>query len=157
MKDYVFIKGHPIATDRGLILKHRFALYEKIGPGPVNCHFCGDTIIWGTTKANDEIRVHCLDGDKTNIDPANLVPICICCLRIKTHHNPIPEGHPVYVNRNGRRSRGVERTCELCSKTFVIESANARNNPKAGRFCSGSCRSTATNREYWAKKRAQQA
>ena len=156
MKDYVSIKDHPLADARGYILRHRYELYEKLGRGPVPCHYCNSPLIWGRTKGPDELRVTYLDGNSANKTLDNMVPTCVSCLRIRTHHNPIPEGEPVFVNRNGRRSRGVARTCERCGTEFAVEASNARSNPKVGRFCSGSCRSRTTNEQYWAKKRAAQ-
>lgn len=131
---------HPLAGKNGYVPANRHALYSEIGPGPHKCYTCPRTLGWHellVVKIDDLYRVNC-----TN------------CVRTRNHPKRIQDGEPVFVNRNGRRSRGVERTCERCSKSFTVEAANFRINPKVGRFCSGSCRSIFINLEAAAKRRA---
>lgn len=134
---------HPLAARNGYVAAHRHALYEKLGPGPQKCHNCPRTLGW------HEILI-------TNIDGVDLIS-CASCIRHRVHPKKIQDGEPVFVNRNGRRSRGVARTCERCQASFTVEAANARANPKVGRFCSGRCRSIHVNLENSAKRRAAQA
>lgn len=66
---------HPL-TVRGKLLEHRKVLYDKIGPGPHPCHWCGVMLEWG---GRDGIIADHLDNDTQNNDPANLVPSCNHC------------------------------------------------------------------------------
>lgn len=134
---------HPLATKHGYVPAARHALYAELGEGPHKCYTCPKMIHW------PQIMICEIDG-QPRIN-------CASCLRRRNHPKAITDTEPVYVNRNGRRSRGAERTCERCSKSFTIEAANARFNPKAGRFCSGSCRSISVNLEIAAKRRAAKA
>lgn len=135
--------AHPLAKKNGYVPATRHALYAQLGEGPHKCYTCPKMLSWA------EILVSDIDG-QARIN-------CMSCVRIRHHHRPIPADAPIYINRNGRRSLGVERTCERCQKPFVVEASNARNNPKVGRFCSGSCRSIFTNLEAAAKRRAAKA
>lgn len=74
------VKDHPLLNAAGQIGEHRFVLYEKIGPGPHPCHWCGKLLDW--TKGQnwrEGIQSDHLDDNKTNNDPSNLVPSCFLC------------------------------------------------------------------------------
>lgn len=74
--------NHPLTTSQGLLYEHREVLYNKIGPGPHECHWnyltgCGNTALeWGGQRG---IVADHLDDDKQNNDPENLVPSCQNC------------------------------------------------------------------------------
>lgn len=72
--------GHPLASKLHTVFEHRFVLYEKIGPGRHNCHWCGLDIEWvrGRNSRGAIVADH-LDGDKESNDPENLVPACHPC------------------------------------------------------------------------------
>jgi hypothetical protein len=76
--------GHPLAYKDGRIKEHRFVLYEKIGPGPHACHWCGREIQWmpgGRAAFRDRrylVPDH-LDTNPLNNAPGNLVPSCVPC------------------------------------------------------------------------------
>lgn len=152
-------QDHRLAHKSGLILEHRKALYDKIGPGASACHKCDRRIYWtsGRGVGRDAISVEFLDGDKTNLDPANLAPLCGSCLRRATNANVIGDDEIVFVNKHGRRERGTGRQCQECGKPFTISLANERTNPKVGKFCSGTCRSIFGNRKRWDNWRANKA
>lgn len=147
MKLYTVDHDHPLADGMGRVLTTRHALYAKIGTGLHRCE-CDRMIGW------DQIRVRSLDGDKSNIDPANLAVTCMSCVHRRTHPKAIQPGEVVFINRHGRRSRGLERTCLRCSASFVIEASNARYNSKIGTYCSGRCRSIDINKKNAAARRA---
>lgn len=75
---------HPLASAAGSLLEHRKVLYDKIGPGPHECHWnyfsrCGETSLeWGGTRG---VQADHLDGDRLNNDPENVVPSCLACNR----------------------------------------------------------------------------
>lgn len=72
--------GHPLANKHGLVYVHRMVLYDKIGPGPHKCRWCGATVRWvlGGLIKGALVADH-LDWDATNNDPSNLVPSCNPC------------------------------------------------------------------------------
>lgn len=67
---------HPLAVE-GAVAEHRKVLYDAIGPGPHECHWCKRTLAWG--NGIEGICVDHLDGDKLNNNPANLAPSCHKC------------------------------------------------------------------------------
>lgn len=71
---------HPLATplSRGLIYEHRFNLFEKIGPGPHACAWCGCVVDWWG-REGVKLTVDHLDADHANNDVDNLVPSCHPC------------------------------------------------------------------------------
>lgn len=78
----VFVgRDHPLAHSRGTVWKHRLALYEATGPGYHPCHWCGAAVCWESRwpKGSDGLCVDHLDNNRSNNDPANLVPSCGRC------------------------------------------------------------------------------
>lgn len=71
----VKIPGHPLCpSGHSWVFEHRAALYEAIGPGSHDCHWCGTPVAWGDTLIADH-----LDGSLRNNAPDNLVPSCLNC------------------------------------------------------------------------------
>lgn len=72
---------HPLAR-HGELMEHRKILYDKIGPGPHECHWnsvrgCGKVNLeWG---GHGGIHADHLDDDRINNSPENLVPSCKKC------------------------------------------------------------------------------
>jgi HNH endonuclease len=56
------------------VYEHRYVLYERLGDGPQQCWWCGREVRW-----KKDLDVDHLDYDKSNNDPANLVPSCRAC------------------------------------------------------------------------------
>lgn len=77
----VTVHGHPLADRWGHVLEHRKVLYDKIGPGAHPCHWCGASVTWdsGYSLTTDHV-----DFDRSNNDPANLVPSCNPCNAART-------------------------------------------------------------------------
>jgi hypothetical protein len=76
----VYRPGHPLAGSGGKVYVHRAVLYDKIGPGPADCHWCGKTLHWTSTRGDKD----CLTADHLNSigddnSPDNLVPACPRC------------------------------------------------------------------------------
>lgn len=69
------VHGHPLADKWGHVLEHRKVLYDKIGPGPHACHWCGCAVTWGGLS----LTADHLDFDRANNAPSNLVPACNSC------------------------------------------------------------------------------
>jgi len=72
--------AHPLATSEGWVYEHRLVLYDAIGEGPHNCHWCKTPVLWikGLCRKGSLVPDH-LDGDKTNNTLSNLVPACNPC------------------------------------------------------------------------------
>jgi hypothetical protein len=145
MSLFISDSSHPLADRNNRIPITRYALYAKIGPGPHACTHCGTQVNWTKGQYGSGIVAFHIDGDRTNLSQDNLAPECLSCMRRRTSYNRIREDETVFVNRNGRRERGEHRNCKLCGKQFVVSLANLRTNPRAGQYCSGSCRSSARN------------
>lgn len=78
------LHDHPLSTSGGVVSEHRKVLFDRIGPGPHECHWnemygCGRASLeWGGLQG-DSLCVDHLDDDRTNNSPENLVPSCIAC------------------------------------------------------------------------------
>lgn len=68
---------HPeaIRTGQKRVYEHRMVLYDKIGAGPHDCHWCGSKFPW------EQVQPDHLDENKSNNAPDNLVPSCWPCNR----------------------------------------------------------------------------
>jgi hypothetical protein len=126
--------GHPIAPAGGLVAEARFVLYEKVGPGPHPCHWCGKVVPWvvGQKGNVDEcIVADHLNADPLNDSPENLVVSCGRCNR--TRGARVPDDELFIVRANGDRLRvGQRRTCRTCGGEF--ETTGTYRN-----YCSRSC------------------
>lgn len=69
---------HPLATKNGHVYVHRMILFDIIGEGWHDCHWCGRSVTWGK-RGSDMLQVDHIDGDKGNNTPGNLVPSCPNC------------------------------------------------------------------------------
>jgi hypothetical protein len=70
---------HPLARSRGVVFEHRQVLFNAIGTGTHACHWCDKPVTWTEGITADALVVDHLDGDRSNNDPANLVPSCNPC------------------------------------------------------------------------------
>lgn len=69
---------HPLSRG-GRTLRHRVVLWEKIGPGPHACNWCGRQVDWGYGINMENLIVDHVDLDPTNNAPENLTPSCNSC------------------------------------------------------------------------------
>jgi hypothetical protein len=69
-------QGHPLALLNGELAEHRKILYDAIGPGPHECHWCPKMLDWGGHKG---ITIDHLDFNKLNNNLSNLVVSCRPC------------------------------------------------------------------------------
>lgn len=136
-------KGHPIAPPSGVTLISRVVLYDKIGPGPHPCHWCGTLVEWMPgvgVRDPKALLVDHVDLDATNDAPGNLEPSCNPCnshRRLSGNSQLIRDDELVVVKADGRRVRGVQRECEFCGTAFVAAETQVKIG--RGRFCSRSC------------------
>ena len=153
--------NHPLATASGTVSVHRFILYEKIGPGPHPCHWCGKMIHWTTRRQGekakvDELVVDHLDNNPVNNAPANLVPSCHLCntSRGRPEHR-ITAQEPFVVWKDGSRHRATKRVCHECGQEFLVATAcltTPKAKPRTGFFCSASCARTFNAEERRSKR-----
>lgn len=131
--------SHPLATKCGNLPEHRIVLYNKIGPGPHNCQWCGDSVTWrvGARTAGGALVVDHLDEDARNNDPDNLVPSCHACNCFRNHPHAIKDGVPLITRKDGTRHQARAAICPTCVNTFLVEISDQRTN--RGLYCSRSC------------------
>lgn len=136
-------KGHPIAPDSGVVAVARLVLWNKIGPGPHPCNWCGMEVNWtpGNAYAPNTLIADHVDWDVTNDDPSNLVPSCNPC---NAHRRSKDNGAGGRIGAdeptilmNGKLTRAIERSCEHCGSPFLALPAKVKQG--RGRFCSRSC------------------
>jgi hypothetical protein len=75
-KEYVrrTCRGHAVADSNGKVYVHRQALYDRIGPGPHRCLWCGwDGLEWGLGQSDpNNLIVDHLNSDRADNRPDNL-------------------------------------------------------------------------------------
>ena len=127
----VKIPGHPLSHADGQVYTHRFVLYNKIGPGDHNCHWCQKQISWDGKGIKSIVADH-LDDDTQNNDPRNLTPSCRMCnserairANFLTH---CENGHEWIKENIYLRPDGVGRMCRKCSQNR--EKKRVRNQSK---------------------------
>jgi hypothetical protein len=131
--------GHPLAPPGGCLPAHRVALYEKIGPGPHPCHWCGKQVEWrvGAGSRPGALVVDHVDGDTKNNEPENLVASCVGCNSTRWHW--VGDTEDYVVRKNGTRLRVERRICAWCGETFTTAPYTAQA------FCSINCGTSKSN------------
>lgn len=135
-------RGHPLAPPSGIVAVSRLVLFDKIGPGEHDCHWCGEKVRWVVGKgpgAPGALIADHLNWDTHDDRPENLVPSCNTCNHRRTHSGVGPrlrDDEPT-VMWGGYRTRAVERTCEYCGAPFLTIPAEVKVGK--GRFCSREC------------------
>lgn len=79
----VYSPNHALADAVGNVYQHRQVLFDEIGEGPHDCHWCGQTVDWAGVNGK-RIDVDHVDGDKSNNDLGNLVPSCHRCNSLRS-------------------------------------------------------------------------
>lgn len=72
-------KGHPMANTNGTAYTHRVVLYDEIGPGVHECHWCQAQVEWLPKGEPNSLVVDHVNGWGDDNRPENLVPSCISC------------------------------------------------------------------------------
>ena len=75
----VTAKGHPLAGKNGRAYEHRVVLYDQIGPGPHECHWCSALVEWAPKGTPGELQPDHINNDGGDNRPENLVPSCRGC------------------------------------------------------------------------------
>lgn len=134
--------GHPVAPTSGIATVSRLVLYDKIGPGPHPCHWCGAEVAWivgGGPATPGYLLADHLDWDDQNDAPENLVPSCNHCNAHRTRDGDrrrIQDGE-LTMMWGGRKTRAVRRVCETCGSEFLTVPAAVKAGD--GRYCSRQC------------------
>lgn len=136
---FVWKPDHPLAHRRGIVREHRVVLYDKIGDGTHQCHWCKKEVVWHTLTniLPDSLLADHLDGDINNNSPENLVPSCNKCNSKRTVG--IKDGEVVYVDGSGRRYRGKINTCKHCLEEYVAPDTPSTRKSRGQTFCSRAC------------------
>jgi hypothetical protein len=71
--------SHPLADKRGKVYTHRMVLFDEIGYGPHECHWCGTEVDWLPKGDPQELQPDHLNniGDDNRLE--NLAPSCRAC------------------------------------------------------------------------------
>jgi hypothetical protein len=79
----VYLPNHPLSSKYGQVYVHRQVLYDAIGSGPHECHWCRATVNWAAKGAFDELQPDHLNGIGDDNRLENLVPACGPCNRTR--------------------------------------------------------------------------
>lgn len=133
----LYLPGHPLAGKAKYLPEHRVLLWNRIGPGPHPCHYCGTLIDWlpGEYTKKGALGVDHIDRNRANNNPSNLVPSCQACNNRNTSRTVLDE-EPFVARANGTRLRGESRDCMACGVKFITY---PDPRPNRGLYCSRSC------------------
>lgn len=141
-------KGHPLASKgKGQVKVHRKVLYDRIGPGPHPCHWCGKMLDWVVGDTKQTKHTGAIIADHVNEDtrdnrPENIVPSCHPCNNHRTERKSaffIRHDEPSVVRADGNRTRGVEAVCCGCGRKHVYPKNGGRRQDAIHFFCSRPC------------------
>jgi len=133
-------KSHPIAPPSGVVAVSRLVLYDKIGPGPHPCNWCGGEVDWKTGLVAGALIADHLNWDREDDRPENLVPACNPCnvnRQREFEDRAIADDDLTVIWGSGGRTRAIRRECEYCGVEFLTIPAEVKKGK--GRFCSRSC------------------
>lgn len=76
---YLSAPNHPLAGANGRVYEHRAVLFDDIGYGPHECHWCGTEVDWLPKGDPRELQPDHLNNDGADNRLDNLVPACRSC------------------------------------------------------------------------------
>lgn len=101
----------------GKAYEHRVVLYEKIGEGIHECHWCEKEVSW---FGDSRLVADHLDGDRWNNASSNLVASCWRCNMLRNNRPDFlthcVNGHEFTESNIYYRPDGEGRMCRLCCK-----------------------------------------
>lgn len=75
----IYVPSHPLAGKHGNAYVHRVVLFDEIGPGPHECHWCAAVVEWLPKGSPGMLVVDHVNEDKGDNRVENLVPCCLSC------------------------------------------------------------------------------
>lgn len=107
-------RSHPARTSTGWVQLHTMAAYDKYGPGPHPCHWCGRQVDWYfRTFAKDnpikKIVVDHLNWVTIDCRSENLVVSCNSCNTQRSRDEVSPRDRSLQVNQSFGRCTGCDR------------------------------------------------
>jgi hypothetical protein len=116
----VYLPNHPLARKDGSVLLSRAILYEKVGPFPCGCHWCGADIRWavGEPGPNAIVADH-IDTNRGNDVASNLVPSCSACNVQRSKYGKIKDDE-LQVLYCGNKVRARKFKCRICGTEKLI-------------------------------------
>ena len=144
----VWVPGHPLVRPddpEPVLPEHRVVLYDKIGPGPHPCHWCGKILEWKIKTSvrkgilSGSIVADHVDGNDRNNSPDNIVPSCHSC-NTKRGYNYRFNVTP-YVMKPGGRNAATEHTCQNCGTKFLTTKTGG------SKYCSVKCKGEGRTKE----------
>lgn len=135
--------SHPLAGASGIVSRSRRLLYDAIGPGWHECHWCKRAVRWlnargrGARGGATALLVDHVDGNTRDNALDNLVPCCHRCNIKREHPNTIASGELFITKADGKKARAVERYCCTCGEKFLADRAQVAIG--RGLYCSRSC------------------
>lgn len=108
---------HLLADTEGMVRVHRAVLYDKIGPGPATCHWCGRELAWKADGIRRVVADH-LDANTRNNAPSNLVASCRTCNVRRAKRDDFlthcGRGHRFTAENTYLRPDNKSRQCRTC-------------------------------------------
>lgn len=151
---------HPVAVINGAVkgpravkatvYEHKYVLYEKIGPGPHPCHWCGVPLNWIPGTREGALLADHLNEDKRDNRPENLVPACNGCNTIRSRREfrpAIEVGELFVVAKDGTKTRAGRVTCDVCQTEFLASVTRINNGTVT--VCSRVCAGIKGRRTRW--------
>jgi len=135
------------------VYEHKYVLYEKIGPGPHPCHWCGTELNWLPGNRAGVIIADHLDGNGRNNNPDNLVVSCNGCNTIRSRtgfRSSITSDDLFVTHKDGSRTRAAQVICEECGISFLAEVARVKRGTV--KVCSRRCAGNKGKRNRWVKQ-----
>lgn len=141
----ILLPDHPLATRSGVVQRHRYVLFQKIGNGPHDCYWCGVELNWVVGKSGGgegALVVDHLDGQRRNNSPENLVPACQKC-NVGRSNPDLIDDREVFITQTlkggkVRKHRATKLTCRHCGLEFLCRTARIRFKGEI-KFCSQRC------------------
>jgi len=76
----LIVRGHPLASPNGYVYEHRVVAYQKFGPWPQHCLWCGTGPLYWKRGQGRQLHVDHFNGiQDDNNRPENLLIACAGC------------------------------------------------------------------------------
>lgn len=121
--------AHPLANKSGTVYVNRAVLYDKIGPGPMECALCGVGLTWKTCRADH------IDEDVRNNSPENIRPLCNRCNTWRSMPAPAEWNRTHVIEFEGVRLTPAEWArdprVKVCGRQIVLRKLRGMSDAEA--------------------------